>query len=60
MPLFPRLTGDPAMDREESHNFVRTLPMYRVLALAQQGLKMAARQLGDRIVEPVEGGFKRA
>ena len=34
--------------------------MSRDLAFAQQGLKMAARQLGDRIIEPVEEGFKRA
>ena len=94
MPLFPQLTGDPTVDREEAHYFVRTPPMYRVfrgmaedeshvdrfleeyagklaaaskseimsrdLAFAQQGLKLAARQLADGIIEPVEEGFKRA
>jgi tRNA A-37 threonylcarbamoyl transferase component Bud32 len=88
------LDRHPRLGREEVHNFVRTLPMYRVfrgmaedeahvdrfleeyaaklaaaskseitsrdLAFAEQGLKMAARRMGERIVEPVRLGFKRA
>ena len=88
------LDRHPRLDREEVHNFVRTLPMYRVfrgmaedeahvdrfleeyaaklaaaskseitsrdLAFAEQGLKMAAQRMGERIVEPVRVGFKRA
>jgi tRNA A-37 threonylcarbamoyl transferase component Bud32 len=87
------LDQHPELTRDEVHNFVRTLPMYRVfrsmaedeshvdrfladyaeklaasskleitsrdLLFAQQGLKMAARQMGERIVEPVKDGFLR-
>ena len=88
------LDRHPHMDREEVHNFVRTLPMYRVFrgmaedeshvdrflgeyaeklaaatkseitsrdwVFAQQGLNMAARHLGDRIIGPVQQGLERA
>ena len=88
------LDRHPHLEREEVHNFVRTLPMYRVfrgmaedeaqvdrfleeyasklaaasksettsrdLVFAKQGLKMAARRMGERIVAPVWLGFKRA
>jgi tRNA A-37 threonylcarbamoyl transferase component Bud32 len=88
------LDRHPNMDREEVHNFVRTLPMYRVfrgmaedeahvdhflddyaaklaaaskpeitsrdLSFAEQGLKVAAQRMGERIIEPVWQGFKRA
>lgn len=88
------LDQHPDLGREEVHNFVRTLPMYRVfrgmaedqshvdrflaeyagklaraskeeifardLTFAQEGLSMAAKHLGERIVEPVKEGFKGA
>jgi tRNA A-37 threonylcarbamoyl transferase component Bud32 len=88
------LDRHPRFDREEVHNFVRTLPMYRVfrgmaedeahvdrfleeyasklaaaskseitsrdLSFAEQGLKMAAQRMGERIIGPVRQGFKRA
>ncbi|MBC8280327.1 MAG: hypothetical protein H8E48_06030 [Chloroflexi bacterium] len=87
------LDQHPDLSRDEVHNFVRTLPMYRVfrsmaedeshvdrfladyaeklaaspkseitsrdLLFAQQGLKMAARQMGDKIIDPVKDGFVR-
>ncbi len=87
------LDRHPRLEREEVHNFVRTLPMYRVfrgmaedeahvdrfleeyasklaaaskseitsrdLVFAEQGLKMAARRMGERIVGPVREGLKR-
>lgn len=88
------LDRHPAFEREEVHNFVRTLPMYRVfrgmaedeshmdrfledyaqklaespkpditsrdLVFAREGLSMAARRMGDRIVGPVKDGFTQA
>ena len=88
------LDRHPRFDREEVHNFARTLPMYRVfrgmaedeahvgrfleeyasklaaaskseitsrdLSFAEQGLKMAAQRMGERIIGPVRQGFKRA
>jgi tRNA A-37 threonylcarbamoyl transferase component Bud32 len=88
------LDRHPRLEREEVHNFVRTLPMYRVfrgmaedesqvdrfleeyagklaaasksditsrdLAFAEQGLNMAARRMGELIIEPVRKGFKLA
>ena len=87
------LNHHPNLSRGEVHNFVRTLPMYRVFRamaedqshldrfladyaeklaaspkseitsrdflFAQQGLQMAARQMGDRIIDPVKNGFVR-
>jgi len=88
------LDRHPALEREEVHNFVRTLPMYRVfrgmaedeshvdqfledyaeklaesskleitsrdLVFAREGLSMAAKRMGERIVEPVKEGFTKA
>ena len=88
------LDRHPIVSREEVHNFVRTLPMYRIfrgmaeqesqmeqfledyshklgasskqeitsrdLAFAREGLNMAARRMGDRIIEPVKEAFVRA
>ena len=88
------LDRHPAFNREEVHNFVRTLPMYRIfrgmaeeesqmeqfledyssklgisskqeimsrdLAFAREGLNMAARRMGDRIIEPVKEAFVHA
>ncbi|MDA0264669.1 MAG: hypothetical protein O3A93_08490 [Chloroflexi bacterium] len=88
------LDRHPDLDLEEVHNFVRTLPMYRVfrgmaedqahvdrflaeyaeklaatskseiisrdLTFAQQGLNMAARRMGERIIAPVQEGFTQA
>ena len=88
------LDRHPTFEREEVHNFVRTLPMYRVfrgmaedeshvdqfledyagklagsskleitsrdLVFAREGLNMAAKRMGDRIIEPVKQGFTRA
>jgi len=88
------LDRHPAFEREEVHNFVRTLPMYRVfrgmaedeshmdgflddyaqklaesskpditsrdLVFAREGLSMAARRMGDRIVGPVREGFTKS
>jgi len=87
------LDRHPAVSREDVHNFVRTLPMYRLfrgiaedeaqvdrfleeyagklaasskseitsrdLEFIQQGLKMAGRRMGDRIIQPVHEGFMR-
>ena len=87
------LDRHPAVSREDVHNFVRTLPMYRLfrgiaedeaqvdrfleeytgklaasskseitsrdLEFIQQGLKMAGRRMGDRIIQPVQEGFMR-
>jgi len=87
------LDRHPDLSLEEVHNFVRTLPMYRVfrgmaedqshvdhflaeyagslaaaskseitsrdLTFAQEGLNMAARRMGERIIEPVKEGFTR-
>ena len=87
------LNHHPNLSQGEVHNFVRTLPMYRVFRamaedqshldrfladyaeklaaspkseitsrdflFAQQGLQMAARQMGDRIIDPVKNGFVR-
>ena len=81
----------PDYTREEVHNFVRTLPMYRIMAgmaenraemddflaqyarqmaqatpedimardvkFAQQGLSIAARRMGEGIIEPIREGF---
>ncbi len=88
------LDRHPAFEREEVHNFVRTLPMYRVfrgmaedeshvdrfledyaqklagsskleitsrdLVFAREGLNMAAKRMGERIIEPVKEGFTQA
>tara|TARA_B100001123_G_scaffold105312_2_gene122314 strand:- start:43 stop:984 length:942 start_codon:yes stop_codon:yes gene_type:complete len=88
------LDRHPDYDREEVHNFVRTLPLYRVfrgmaedqdhvdqfladyggklaaaskseitsrdLTFAQEGLGMAAKRMGDRIIDPVRDGFVQA
>jgi len=88
------LDRHPDLSREEVHNFVRTLPMYRVfrgmaedeshadrflaeyakklavaskseitsrdLTFVQEGLMMAARRMGERIMGPVREGFVRA
>jgi tRNA A-37 threonylcarbamoyl transferase component Bud32 len=88
------LDRHPALEREEVHNFVRTLPMYRVfrgmaedeshidqfleeyakklagaskleitsrdLVFAREGLNMAAKRMGERIIEPVKKGFTAA
>ena len=85
------VSGHPDFSREEVHNFVRTLPMYRVMAgmadsraemdnflaqyarqmaqatpgdimardvkFAQQGLSIAARRMGEGIIEPIREGF---
>jgi len=85
------LDRHPVFEREEVHNFVRTLPMYRVfrgmaedessvdrfledyagklgssskleitsrdLVFAREGLNMASKRMGDRIIEPVKEGF---
>ena len=87
------LDRHPDFSRDEVHNFVRTLPMYRIfrgmaedeshvdrfleeygkklaaaskteitsrdLTFAQEGLNLAARRLGERIIEPVREGFIR-
>ncbi len=84
----------PDYTREEVHNFVRTLPMYRVMAgmadgraemdeflaqyagqmaaaspadimardlkFAQQGLSIAARRMGEDIIDPIREGFLEA
>jgi hypothetical protein len=88
------LDRHPAMGRQETYNFVRTLPLYRVLVrmglaggemdrfleeyamqlgrtsreeimsrdvrFAEEGLAMAARRMGKRIVEPFRKGFDDA
>jgi len=88
------LDRHPALEREEVHNFVRTLPMYRVfrgmaedeshvdnflgdyaqklaassklditsrdLVFAREGLNMAAKRMGERIIGPVKEGFIEA
>ncbi len=84
----------PHYTREEVHNFVRTLPMYRLVAgmaesraemddfltqyarrmaqsapedilardlkFAQQGLSIAARNMGEEIIQPIRDGFLEA
>ncbi len=81
----------PDYTREEVHNFVRTMPMYRIMSgmadgraemdeflaeyarkmaqatpqdimardlkFAQQGLSIAARRMGEGIIEPIRDGF---
>ncbi len=88
------LDRHPLLDSEDVYNFVRTLPMYRVLKrmgldgadmdrfledysqklgqtspeeimsqdlrFAEEGLKMAARRMGRKIVEPFTRGFREA
>ncbi len=88
------LDRHPDLEREEVHNFVRTLPMYRVfrgmaedethvdqfleeyaqklagaskleitsrdLVFAREGLNMAAKRMGERIIEPVKEAFTQA
>ena len=88
------VTHHPEYSREEVRNFVRTLPMYRVMAgmadsraemdhflaqyarrtaeatpgdimardlkFAQQGLSIAARSMGDAIIDPIRDGFLEA
>jgi len=88
------LDRHPLLGREDVYNFVRTLPMYRVLKrmgldgadmdrflddysqklgqtspeeimsqdlrFAEEGLKMAARRMGRKIVEPFTLGFREA
>ena len=85
------VANHPDYSREEVHNFVRTLPMYRLmvgmaegrtemdqflaeygrrmaaatpadimardLKFAQQGLSIAARRMGQDIIDPIREGF---